>query len=49
MPRDLPEADWKACRKLQAVALERFCERIIGQVSALVEHFFDVDVTKSQR
>jgi hypothetical protein len=26
-----------------------FDQRITGQVSALVEHFFDIDVTKSQR
>lgn len=35
MPRDLPEADWKTCRKLQAIALERLCERVLGEVSAI--------------
>ncbi len=38
MPRDLPEADWKACRKLQAVALERFCERIINEVGTIASN-----------
>jgi hypothetical protein len=38
MARDLPEADWKACRKLQAVALERFCERIVNEVGAIVSN-----------
>lgn len=35
MPRDLPEGDWKTCRKLQAVALERFCERVLGEIGAI--------------
>lgn len=35
MPRDLPEADWKTCRKLQAVALERLCERVLGEIGAI--------------
>src|SRR5439155_25095645 len=33
--RDVPEADWKACRKLQAVALERFCERIVNELATI--------------
>jgi len=38
MPRDLPEADWKACRKLQAIALERFCERIVGEIGTIASN-----------
>ncbi len=30
--REFPEADWKVFRRLREVALERFCERILGQV-----------------
>ena len=32
MSADLPEADWKAFRKLREAALERFCERILEDV-----------------
>ncbi len=38
MPRDLPEVDWKACRKLQAVALERFCERIVNEIGTIASN-----------
>src|SRR6266852_7896903 len=38
MPRDLREVDWKACRKLQAVALERFCERIVNEVGTIASN-----------
>ena len=38
MPRDLPEADWKACRKLQSVALERFCERIVNEAGSIAQN-----------
>lgn len=38
MPRDLPEADWKACRKLRAVALDRFCARIIDEVETIASN-----------
>ena len=38
MPRDLSEADWKICRKLQAVALERFCERIVNEVGTIASN-----------
>ena len=36
MSTDLPEVDWKAFRKLREAALERFCERILGEVSQIV-------------
>jgi hypothetical protein len=35
MSSDLPESDWKAFRKLREVALERFCERILGEVGRI--------------
>ena|SRR2546426_12324722 len=35
MSRALPEADWKAFRKLHAVALERFCTRVIAELQAM--------------
>jgi hypothetical protein len=30
--RDIPEADWKTFRQLRAVALERFCERVLADI-----------------
>ena len=35
MSTDLPEADWKAFRKLREVSLERFCERILAEVGRI--------------
>jgi hypothetical protein len=38
MATDIPESDWKAFRKLSAVALERLCERIlkgVGRITTL--------------
>lgn len=35
MPTDLPESDWKAFRALREVALERFCERILGELGRI--------------
>ena len=35
MATDLPESDWKAFRKLREVALERFCQRILADVSRI--------------
>lgn len=32
MMREFPEADWKVLRELREPALERFCERILGEV-----------------
>lgn len=32
MPRDIPERDWKVFRELRALALERFCERVLKEV-----------------
>jgi hypothetical protein len=36
MSTDLPEADWKAFRKLREVVLERFCERILGEMRTIL-------------
>jgi hypothetical protein len=35
MSRDVPEADWKLFRELRAKALERFCERVLGEIGKL--------------
>jgi hypothetical protein len=32
MSRDINEADWKAFRRLQTVALERACERVLSEL-----------------
>jgi hypothetical protein len=34
MSEGIPEADWKVFRKLREIALERFCERVLAEVSA---------------
>jgi hypothetical protein len=33
--RDVPESDWRRFRRLREVALDRFCERILDEVSAI--------------
>ena len=35
MSGHLPELDWKLFRKLREVALERFCERVLGEVAGI--------------
>ncbi len=35
MARDIPESDWRAFRKLREVALERFCERVLGEIGSI--------------
>ena len=37
MPREITEADWKLFRQLREVALERFCERALADVSNAIE------------
>lgn len=32
MARDIPESDWKVFKQLREVALERFCERVLGEI-----------------
>jgi hypothetical protein len=31
---DFPERDWKVFRELRAIALERFCERVLADIAA---------------
>ena len=35
MARSLSESDWKLFRKLQEVALERFCDRVLVEVTRI--------------
>lgn len=35
MMREFPESDWILLRGLRETALERFCERILGEVQAI--------------
>jgi len=36
MSQDIAEKDWKIFRSLHDIALERFCERVLAEVGALV-------------
>jgi hypothetical protein len=40
--RTFPEADWKVFRRLQTLALERFCQRVLDEVGRLAN-----DTTRS--
>jgi hypothetical protein len=42
MTRQISEADWKLFRQLHALALERFCERVLSEIGQLA-----VEKTKS--
>ncbi len=33
-----PERDWKTFRELREVALERLCERVLGEIGAVVRN-----------
>ena len=35
MVRGIPESDWKVFRDLRTVALERFCQRVLGDVGRI--------------
>ena len=35
MSQDSPESDWKLFRRLQGLALERFCKRVLEEVEPL--------------
>lgn len=35
MSRAIPEADWKVLRRLHPLALERFCERVLGEIDGI--------------
>lgn len=32
MSHDIPESDWKVFKQLREIALERFCERVLGEI-----------------
>lgn len=32
MPRAIKESDWKLFRQLHPIALERFCQRVLGEI-----------------
>ncbi len=38
MAHGFPESDWKVFRELREVALERLCERILGEAAALISN-----------
>ena len=38
MLREIPEADWKILRRLHPLALERFCERVLGEVEQITHN-----------
>lgn len=33
MSRDFPEGDWKIFKKVKDVALERYCERVLAEIT----------------
>ncbi len=35
MPQDIPASDWKVFRKLQPIALDRFCQRVLAELTRL--------------
>ncbi len=35
MSRQMPEADWKRFRQLHAVALDRYCERLLSELQSV--------------
>jgi hypothetical protein len=46
MHRQIAEADWKIFRRLREVALDRFCQRVLSEVSGLLSA---TDQTNHQR
>ena len=42
MSREIKEADWKLLRQMAPVALERFCQRLLGEIDRI-----RADTTKS--
>lgn len=38
MSRPIPESDWKQFRRLREVALERFCERVLGEIGCIASN-----------
>ena len=35
MSRDIKESDWQLLRELAPLALDRFCERVLGEVTGV--------------
>ena len=46
MTREFPESDWKLFRQLHPLALDRFCARVLSEISNLAT---DADRTNHQR
>src|SRR5262245_22614943 len=46
MAREISESDWKLFRQLHPIALERFCERVLSEVSRLAS---DTDKSTHER
>ncbi|TXL70195.1 peptide ABC transporter substrate-binding protein [Vineibacter terrae] len=46
MSRDFPERDWRLLRELKPIALDRLCQRTLGEVQALCA---DAGKTNHQR
>ena len=44
--RDITESDWKIFKGLRKVALERFCERVLGEIAGISS---DATKTKHER
>jgi hypothetical protein len=46
MANDLKDADWQIMTQLQPIALERFCERTLGEIEQIVS---DAGRTRGER
>jgi hypothetical protein len=46
MERRFPESDWKLFRKLQLLALDRFCQRVLAEIS---RHVADAGKSSHER
>ncbi len=38
MQREISEADWKLLRRLEPIALERFCQRVLSEIIRLASN-----------
>ena len=46
MAREIRESDWKVLKQLHAVALERFCQRVLSEIEGITT---DASITPHQR
>ena len=46
MERGINESDWKLFRQLQPLALDRFCQRVLAEVSRLTGAFSSAVVSR---